>query len=97
MDQELLTEIQRVLDDVVAERKRQVDKWGTQRLEWPVWLAVLTEEVGESAEAALEAHFETSTSLDHLREELIQVAAVAVAIVEHIDAIDLASEQPRSI
>jgi NTP pyrophosphatase (non-canonical NTP hydrolase) len=48
-------------------------------------MAILTEEVGESAEAALDAHFYPDRSLAHLREELIQVAAVAVAMVEHID------------
>ena len=36
------------------ERRRQEDKWGDQQhpIEW--WLAILIEEVGELAEAALE-------------------------------------------
>lgn len=97
MDHELEKHMQRVLDDVKTERGRQVNRWGTQRLDWPVWMAVLTEEVGESAEAALEAHFDRSSPLEHLREELVQVAAVAVAIVEHIDAIDAQNELPRSL
>ena len=82
-----LAKIVAVLRDVTDERKRQHELWGVQRLDWPVWIAVLTEETGESAEAALEAHFNPDKSLAHLREELVQVAAVAVAIVEHIDEV----------
>ena len=77
-----------VLNDIIDERKRQDERWGVQRLEWPVWMAVLTEEVGESAEASLEAHFNPQAPLGHLREELVQVAAVAVAMIEHIDEIN---------
>jgi hypothetical protein len=48
---------------------------------------VLGEEVGEVANAVLEAGYGNSASDDaHLREELVQVAAVAVAWVEAIDA-----------
>ena len=42
-------------------------------------MSVLMEEVGEAARAVLEG------DRDNLREELVQVAAVAVAIVEAID------------
>ena len=37
--------------DVVAERDRQDAKWGEQNHNPPVWLAILTEEVGELATA----------------------------------------------
>jgi len=74
----------RIFDDILAERQRQDKTWGPQRHAWPIWSAILTEEAGEVAEACLRAHWGAGGDLDHLREELIQVAAVAVHIVEHI-------------
>ena len=73
------------LMDVSAERRRQVETWGVQSLSWPEWILVLTEEMGEAAQAANVAHFQ-GVAIDHLREELVQVAAVAVQIIEAIDA-----------
>jgi NTP pyrophosphatase (non-canonical NTP hydrolase) len=74
---------------ILAERERQTTRWGVQRHSWPEWLTILTEEVGEAATAANEAHwksgFDGEDRLTPLREELVQVAAVAVAMIEHID------------
>ena len=42
-----------VLADVLQERMFQEDKWGTQTHDAQTWLAILMEEVGESAQAAL--------------------------------------------
>jgi NTP pyrophosphatase (non-canonical NTP hydrolase) len=80
--------IDRIFENIAHERCRQDELWGTQRHDWPVWSAILTEETGEVAEAALRVHFGHDIDLDHLREELIQVAAVAVHMVERIDAGD---------
>lgn len=67
------------LEDVQHERNRQDEKWGSQRkLPNGTWLAILGEEFGESAKAILER--------SNLREELVQVAAVAVAWIEAIDS-----------
>ena len=70
-----------VLEDVARERERQNDKWGRIPGHWPshngVKLAVLVEEVGEVASALYDGH-----GPNRLREELIQVAAVAVAWAE---------------
>lgn len=77
-----------VLDLVAEERKRQDKKWGEQNHHPMEWLAILGEEVGEANKAALEAHFdgyERTGNLSDYREELIQVAAVAVAMVECLD------------
>ena len=47
--------VYRILNDVIAERTRQNEKWG-----WPrdhshgKWLAILMEEIGEVAKALLE-------------------------------------------
>ena len=73
-----------VLNDIALERHRQDAKWGPQSHNAFTWLAILGEEVGESNQAALKAHF-GNKPWAHYREELIQVAAVAVAMVECLD------------
>jgi hypothetical protein len=80
----------RALLDVEHERERQAIKWAgphshgagdcsSSEVAMAVKVAVLTEEVGEVARSYLE--HDTS----QLRTELVQVAAVAVAIIEGID------------
>ena len=77
---------QNVLQDVRSERRRQDILWGDQTGHSNfLWSAILGEEFGEVCNAALKSHF-GNKPLDHLREELIQVAAVAVAWVEAIDS-----------
>ena len=67
--------------DIRQERALQDQKWGSQR-ENPtlLWAAILTEEVGEVNRAILD-----KADAQHLRAELVQVAAVAVAWMEAID------------
>lgn len=77
---------QRIFGDIDAERDRQEAKFGPQRHDWAVWSAILSEECGEVAEACLRARWGEDNDLDHLREELIQVAAVAVQMIEKIDS-----------
>ncbi|UOQ93391.1 MazG-like family protein [Halobacillus shinanisalinarum] len=74
-----------VLDDIRRERIRQEKKWGKQRHDYPFWLTILTEEVGEVAQAMQQGSvaYKQSDS-DDLYEELIQVAAVATAIAEQV-------------
>lgn len=81
---------QSILSDVEAERFRQEELCALGKFEHtcahPEWtdrqrLPVLVEEVGEVARAI------QTGDLDNLREELVQVAAVAVAWVEAIDAL----------
>lgn len=76
-----------VLADVADERTRQDARWGRQDHSDMQWLAVLTEEVGEVAKCLCEMNVPGNghSTVQHLREELIQVAAVAVAAVECID------------
>src|SRR5690554_274091 len=63
--------------DITAERDAQEAKWGNQYHSMPVWSSILTEECGEVAEAALRVEFHGEQDhLAHLREELVQVAAV---------------------
>ena len=66
-----------ILQAIQDERDRQDAKWGANRyLTQRTWLTILMEEVGEVAHASLE-HDD-----DNYAEELIQVAAVAVAALE---------------
>lgn len=74
------------LRDIANERVRQQQTWGTEPLAWCEWIAVLAEEVGEASQAALHVRFNHELTLADLRTELIQLSAVAVAMVEQIDA-----------
>ena len=65
-----------ILKGILAERSSQDRKWGEQNHSAFRWLAILTEEVGEVAEACLDVNTVRYYS------ELVQVAAVALAALE---------------
>jgi len=71
--------IECVLEDVFEERRAQLAKWGEQTHSPAAWYTVLGEEFGEIGHAINEG------DLPNYREELIQTAAVCVAMVESID------------
>lgn len=85
----------KVLNEVFEERMRQETKWGQQEHEAPQYLMILGEEVGEANKAALETYFHNNQKVvevgtanktyDDYRAELVQVAAVAVAMIECLD------------
>lgn len=88
------------LDLVAAERKRQDARWGWTNRSAAWHMAVLTEEVGELARALHDARFAGGgdAAIENARTEAIQIAAVAVAFVEGLDAgrwLDLFAEVPR--
>lgn len=73
------------IDSVMKEMHSQDEKWGKNRnLEPILWSAILTEECGEFAQAALHDKF-GGDKAGGLREEAVQVAAVALQIIENID------------
>lgn len=74
-----------ILQEVLQERERQQVKWGEQDHDPAIWLMILGEEVGEVNNAALEHLMGNLPDLSAYREELIQVAAVAVQAVENLD------------
>jgi NTP pyrophosphatase (non-canonical NTP hydrolase) len=77
----------KVIEEVMEERQRQHSLWGLQRHPLGKWLGILGEEFGEVCEAINRIHFPKDAKLtdsDNLEEELIQLAAVAVAIVEQL-------------
>ena len=63
---------------ILNERIKQDNKWGEQNHHIYKWLAILGEEVGEANQAALE------DNESELIDELIQIAAVSVAMIESI-------------
>jgi NTP pyrophosphatase (non-canonical NTP hydrolase) len=86
----------RIYFDVSMERDRQDTKWGDQSGNPPtVWAAVLAEECGEAAQAALHVQFEHRLTVADLRRELVQTAAVAVAWIEAIDEAFAGLTPPR--
>lgn len=74
-----------VLVEIGLERMRQDTKWGVQRHDFGTWLMILTEEVGEVAQAMQKnMSWGKETDANDLFKELIQVSAVAGAIAEQI-------------
>ena len=74
----------RAIQDIKAERQRQDAKWGEQNHEAPTWLMILGEEYGEACKAACNAGFDNADWAEY-RKELVQVAAVTVAMIEAYD------------
>ena len=83
-----------VLKEVKAERARQDAKQGQQNHEPVKYFAILSEEFGEVAKEVVEYTFAVSkegqlTRMKNMREELVQTAAVAVAMIESLDRNEL--------
>lgn len=71
--------------DVVAEMNRQDVKWGADRDLNPfIWASILGEEVGEFNQAILHDLYGGKFS-GTSRDELVQIAAVALQIIEYYD------------
>ncbi len=91
--------MENILKEVRQERLKQNEKWGEQNRNVVEWVAILTEEVGEVAKEAVDFYFANGEVNPHLRagenlqkqrienyrKECIQVAAVAVQMVESLD------------
>lgn len=75
---------QDILQGIIEERDRQDNKWGLQKHDLGVWMLILTEEVGEASEAALRTIFGNPDNISDFEEEVLQVAEVAVKILEFV-------------
>lgn len=76
---------EKVLADIVSERERQDEKWGTQEHTAPVWVSIIGEEYGETCKAVNEFMFNaTKANEQEIYNEAIQTAASCVALCEHI-------------
>ena len=76
-----------VLLDVRSRRQEQDLKWGENQCHDPIeWMGIITEEVGDMAKAAMRLHFNIKNpDAYQYRDELLDVAASAVAAVENMD------------
>lgn len=84
-----------ILELVADERKRQNEKWGyPQHNTLPEWGIILEEEAGEVTKEINELHFRRNNDLDLLLSELIQLAAVAVSMVEHLTDFPVDTKEP---
>ena len=81
--------IDRVIPEIIQERSKQDERWGEQNHTPCKWLVILMEEVGEASKAELEQTMLKNPWGGNLysryREELVHVAAVAVAAIESFD------------
>jgi NTP pyrophosphatase (non-canonical NTP hydrolase) len=79
-----------IISQITTERGRQDAKWGEQNHDFPKYYQILNEELGEASKAFLEK------DAANLRTELIQCAAVMVAMLECGDRNGWFVEDPRS-
>jgi hypothetical protein len=84
-----MTERERIFELVNGERIRQDTMWGEQNHVPPLWVGILGEEYGELCEAVnetfLKGAYPERGGYEKIKEEAIQVAAVAVALLECIE------------
>jgi len=71
-----------IFDQVKEERIRQDKLWGIQSHDIEKWAIILGEEYGEFCKDIVDGRIE------HAREELVQVAAVAVAALQSMDRVN---------
>ena len=81
MKDKLLKSVEILVEAVMLENAKQIDKWGIQKRTPFEWLAFLTEEVGELAESISEHKWRHGKSLD-VYKEAIQVATLSLKIAE---------------
>lgn len=87
MDKNVKLEWKSVFFDIAAERHHQDQKFGDQSNRTPEdWAIILGEEYGEVCRAIMEGGWHLD-DYSKYREEMIQVAAVAVAAVEYLDLV----------
>lgn len=71
--------------DVLAE----VERAEAKHPEWPgdpfVGIAIITEEVGEAAQAIIDAQYHNGDP-EHIRDEIVQVACTAIRFLKNWDA-----------
>lgn len=76
--------------EIQPEITRSLEKWGVQNLDPFKYSAILTEECGEVARAIIDGYNWDKKEwgvkdFTHLREELVQVATVAIMFIQCID------------
>lgn len=77
--------------ELMTERRRQDLKWGEQNHGLPVWMLILTEEIGEASQAVLKIR-EGTMGIEDFRTEIIQCGAVCVQILEYLSRTGVSAE-----
>ena len=73
------------INEIIAERNRQDEKWGEQNHHPLMWFSIIGEEYGEMCHAYNEFTFdEQYAHLEDMQKEAIQIAACCVAMIECI-------------
>lgn len=83
-----LERLKTIIAEIANERIKQDKKWGEQNHHPVLYMNILLEEVGEAAKEANDIYWDSNKAdvlAEKMRGELIQVAAVAVAMVECLD------------
>jgi len=81
---ELWRLLPQVYRDILLERARQDVRFGVANHDLMLWMTILGEEFGELCQAVMHTRYGGSKA-GQLRAEAIQVAAVAVSIVQALD------------
>lgn len=84
------TALAQIFSDIAARHAEAVRYHGKNEHPWSVWISLLSEEVGEAAREANWLTFGGENAKDKaflrlLREELLDVAQIAVAAIKQID------------
>lgn len=77
-----LVNIERLVELVLEEHLRQMQKWGIQERTPPEWIMYLAEEVGEVAEAGADLYYGRTKESSPLVLEALHVATLALKIAE---------------
>jgi len=73
------------INEIIAERARQDEKWGEQNHHPLMWFSIIGEEYGEMCHAYNEFTFDDDFNhLEDMQKEAIQIAACCVAMIECI-------------
>jgi NTP pyrophosphatase (non-canonical NTP hydrolase) len=83
-----LSDQKHIITAIINERDRQDKKWGEQNHRIEKWVPILGEEFGELCEAINETIFYNGSDkggYENMRNEAIQVAAVAVGFLECLE------------
>ena len=76
---------QKIISDVLAERKRQDKKWGEQNHDYFVWSTIIGEEYGEMCKAINEFSLDLTVGKEkEIYTEAIQTMATCMAMLEHM-------------
>ena len=76
---------QKIIEEILSERKLQIKKHGPKKYTPIEWISILVEEVGEVSKEIGNNYIFDWNNKKQYRAELIQVAAVALAMIESYD------------